>query len=120
MLIKSGDTLAIGGLLQDEVTKTHNKVPILGDIPGLGWGFRSENKSMDKDNLIIFMTPTIIQDSDFAATPEAEDFLKSKAQPMKTRMDPHTWWDSGEARGDWSNPAPVPGEFDGQAALHNF
>ena len=35
VLIKSGDTLAIGGLLQDEIVKTHNKVPVLGDIPGL-------------------------------------------------------------------------------------
>ncbi|HTB84823.1 MAG TPA: secretin N-terminal domain-containing protein [Candidatus Sulfotelmatobacter sp.] len=120
VLIPNGNTLVMGGLVQDNPTATYNKVPILGDIPGIGWGFRSEDKTMDKDNLIIFLTPTIIQDSDFAATPEAEDFLKSKPQPMKTRMDPHTWWDSGEARGDWSNPAPVPGEFDGQPAMHNF
>jgi general secretion pathway protein D len=95
-------------------------VPVLGDIPGIGWGFRSENKTMDKDNLLIFMTPTIIQDSDFAAAPEAEDYLKSKPTPMQSRMNPNTWWDSGRPRGNWSNPAPVPGEFDGQPALHNF
>jgi type II secretory pathway component GspD/PulD (secretin) len=120
VLIPNGNTLVMGGLVQDSPTAKYSKVPVLGDIPGLGWGFRSETKTMDKDNLIIFMTPTIIQDADFTATPEAEDFLKSKPQPMKTRMNPHTWWDSGEARGDWSNPAPVPGEFDGQPALHNF
>ena len=45
VLIKSGDTLAIGGLLQDEVTKTRTKVPILGDIPILGYAFQERLNS---------------------------------------------------------------------------
>ena len=61
VLIKSGDTLAIGGLLQDEVTKTHNKVPILGDIPGIGYAFQEHLNARIKRNLLIFVTPTIIK-----------------------------------------------------------
>lgn len=61
VLIKSGDTLAIGGLLQDEVTKTHNKVPVLGDIPGIGYAFQEHLNVRTKRNLLIFVTPTIIK-----------------------------------------------------------
>lgn len=60
VLIKSGDTLAIGGLLQDEVTKARTKVPILGDIPILGYFFQEKMNARVKRNLLVFVTPTII------------------------------------------------------------
>jgi type II secretory pathway component GspD/PulD (secretin) len=60
VLIKSGDTLAIGGLLQDEVNKTRAKVPVLGDIPILGYAFQERINTRVKRNLLIFVTPTII------------------------------------------------------------
>jgi len=60
VLIKSGDTLAIGGLLSDQVTKAHTKVPILGDIPVLGYAFQSHDNERHKRNLLIFVTPTIL------------------------------------------------------------
>ena len=60
VLIKSGDTLAIGGLLQDEVSKTRAKVPILGDIPGIGYAFQDHSNARTKRNLLIFVTPTVI------------------------------------------------------------
>ncbi|MDR3401175.1 MAG: hypothetical protein P4L99_01655 [Chthoniobacter sp.] len=61
VLIKSGDTLAIGGLLQDEVTKGRTKVPFLGDIPVLGYAFQERLNTRTKRNLLIFVTPTIIK-----------------------------------------------------------
>ena len=61
VLIKSGDTLAIGGLLQDEVTKGRSKVPVLGDIPGLGYFFQERLNARTKRNLLVFVTPTIIK-----------------------------------------------------------
>ena len=60
VLIKSGDTLAIGGLLQDEQTKARNKVPVLGDLPMLGYLFGERLNARTKRNLLIFVTPTII------------------------------------------------------------
>ncbi|MGA3142657.1 MAG: secretin N-terminal domain-containing protein [Verrucomicrobiota bacterium] len=113
VMIPNGNTLVMGGLVQDNPTATYSKVPVLGDIPGLGWAFRSENKSMNKDNLIIFLTPTIIRNADFQQASSAPaDFLQSKPAVMKSRMNPSTVWDGAEPRGDWSNPVPVPGEFD--------
>ncbi len=61
VLIKSGDTLAIGGLLQDEVTKQSTKVPVLGDIPILGYLFQEHLNARTKRNLLVFVTPTIIE-----------------------------------------------------------
>ncbi|MBW8865610.1 MAG: type II and III secretion system protein [Verrucomicrobia bacterium] len=118
VLIPNGNTLVMGGLVQDSPQATYHKVPFLGDIPALGWAFRSEDKSMQKDNLVIFITPTIVQDSDFHATPT--DFLSTKPATMKQPMDPRTMWDSGEARGNWANPAPEPGEFDPKPKYNNF
>src|SRR6266853_1216040 len=60
VLIQSGDTLAIGGLIQDEVAKARNKVPLLGDVPVLGYLFQEHLNSRVKRNLLVFVTPTII------------------------------------------------------------
>jgi general secretion pathway protein D len=61
VVIKSGDTLAIGGLLQDEQTKGRTKVPFMGDIPILGYLFQEKIAARTKRNLLVFVTPTIIQ-----------------------------------------------------------
>jgi type IV pilus assembly protein PilQ len=60
VLIKSGDTLAVGGLISDQVSKSRTKVPVLGDIPGIGYAFQSHANERHKRNLLIFVTPTII------------------------------------------------------------
>jgi general secretion pathway protein D len=63
MRLENGQTAIIGGLLQDSDTLTINKVPLLGDIPVLGYLFRDERTDKQKANLIIFITPTIVRDS---------------------------------------------------------
>ncbi len=63
MKLDNGQTAVIGGLLQDSDTLTVDKVPFLGDIPVLGYLFRNERKDKRKTNLIIFVTPTIVRDS---------------------------------------------------------
>src|SRR5947209_8049130 len=60
VLIKSGDTLALGGLISDQVSKSRTKVPLLGDIPFLGYAFQSHDNERHKRNLLIFVTPSII------------------------------------------------------------
>src|SRR6266404_3402694 len=74
-MIPSGNTLVLGGLIQDDVRNQNTKVPLLGDIPGLGYVFRSEARQRQKGNLLIFITPTIVQDDDFM--PTKSDFLKT-------------------------------------------
>jgi type II secretory pathway component GspD/PulD (secretin) len=60
VLIKSGNTLAIGGLMRQDVSDKYTKVPIMGDLPGIGAMFRSKSLTKTKRDLLIFLTPTII------------------------------------------------------------
>lgn len=97
VMIPSGNTLVLGGLMEDDESHSGTKVPILGDIPGLGGAFRSSTKNRQKDNLIVFITPTIVEDSDFH--PTHTDFLQSPVDATEGK----DWsaWDSAKPA-DWS------------------
>ena len=101
VLIPSGDTLVMGGLISDEEDISNVKVPLLGDIPGIGLLFRQDIKSRNKNNLIVFLTPTIVKDSDFQ--PTRTDYLSTPV-PSSDYLGPD-WsaWDSGKPK-DWSKP----------------
>jgi type II secretory pathway component GspD/PulD (secretin) len=60
VMIRDGETLVIAGLIKDKKTKTVQKFPILGDIPILGIPFRHKNDTVQKTELLIFLTPHII------------------------------------------------------------
>ena len=62
VLVNDGQTVVLGGILETERRDTVNKVPFLGDIPGLGWLFRSKGKTDNKDELLIFVTPKILRE----------------------------------------------------------
>lgn len=65
--VKDGESFIIGGLTQDNRLSAHNKIPALGDIPGLGALFRSENITKSKADLYIIVTPHIIKGRDAQA-----------------------------------------------------
>jgi general secretion pathway protein D len=60
-IAKSGQTLVIGGLVRDNVLLTENKVPFFGDIPLIGWLFRSQSNQTQKLNLLVFLTPQLVK-----------------------------------------------------------
>ncbi|MEW6720184.1 MAG: type II secretion system secretin GspD [Thermodesulfobacteriota bacterium] len=60
VLVKSGDTVVIGGIVQETDIKNESKVPLLGDIPLLGYLFRFKSTSKNRTNLVILLTPHII------------------------------------------------------------
>ena len=66
--IKDGETLVLGGLIQEEERKTVAKLPLLGDIPVIGSFFRSTTTSNDKSELVIMITPHIIKDTEDVAS----------------------------------------------------
>jgi len=88
VLIKSGDTLAIGGLLQDEQTKARNKVPVLGDLPVVGYLFGERLNARVKRNLLVFVTPTII-DSHYGTG--LEDQVSGLHHSGEEYADPNGW-----------------------------
>ncbi|PRX26678.1 type IV pilus assembly protein PilQ [Orenia metallireducens] len=67
--VNSGETLAIGGLIQEKEYETMSKVPLLGDLPILGKLFSQKNFESEKRELIIFITPKIINDNSGLDTP---------------------------------------------------
>lgn len=91
VVIPSGNTLVMGGLINDTITKGYTKVPVLGDIPGLGRIFRSDSKERNRQNLLIFITPTVVTDADFQ--PAESNFLSTKqvGPPPEELLTP---WDS--------------------------
>jgi type II secretory pathway component GspD/PulD (secretin) len=102
VLIPNANTLVMGGLVDDNPGETSTKVPILGDIPFLGAAFRSESKAADKKNLLIFITPTILEDTDFH--PTTTDFLNAQPQTRKEVLDPNSVWDSSKPH-NWADPS---------------
>jgi general secretion pathway protein D len=63
VVARDGETIAIGGLIKDNVDNVRSQVPLLGDIPILGWLFQHTKKQVDKTNLLIFITATIVKDA---------------------------------------------------------
>ena len=62
VLADDGETIVLGGLIRDDETYSESKVPLLGDIPWLGALFRSTSKVVNKQNLVVFLKPTILRD----------------------------------------------------------
>lgn len=63
ILSEDKETIVLGGLIRDDVQEVVSKVPVLGDIPLLGWLFRSKSVNQVKSNLMVFLRPTIVSDT---------------------------------------------------------
>ena len=85
-VVWDGQTTVLGGLISDYVTRIKDKVPFLGDLPWLGKLFRSESSETKKKNLVIFVTPTIIDPAGNRLHSEEEmPFANSAIPPQPTR-----------------------------------
>lgn len=78
VVIKDKTTVVIGGLMQDRHSKTRKKIPVLGDIPWVGAAFRSEANDFNKTELVIFLTPRIIDGQSKAM--ERDRYLDNKGE----------------------------------------
>ena len=61
ILVDDKEVIIIGGLIRDKETSTNSRVPLLGDIPGLGTLFRSKTTTTEKQNLMVFLRPTVLE-----------------------------------------------------------
>lgn len=74
VLADNGETIVLGGLITDNVIMSESKVPLLGDIPWLGALFRSEKSTVTKQNLIVFLRPTILRNKEATRAVTMEKF----------------------------------------------
>ena len=63
VLVEDGGIIVIGGLLEDDYSQGEDKVPVMGDIPVFGNLFRSENRKRTKTNLMVFLRPIVVRDT---------------------------------------------------------
>tara|TARA_X000000950_G_scaffold109937_1_gene138616 strand:- start:722 stop:2608 length:1887 start_codon:yes stop_codon:yes gene_type:complete len=99
VLANSGETIILGGLIQDDVTDTDKRVPVLGSIPIMGNLFKSKTKRQTKTNLVVFIRPTVIASSD-----EGSDIATQRLDGI---------WEVGGAEGD---PITADDLFEGKSA----
>jgi type IV pilus secretin PilQ/predicted competence protein len=78
VVIGDGQTLIIGGLIKDKTTKGVSKIPLLGDIPYLGYLFKSKKDTLDKTELLIFVSPKIITPEEVVYMAREEKSLLNK------------------------------------------
>lgn len=102
-LIRDSEILVIGGLISDEEAEVQTKVPVLGDIPGLGLLFRSTSKEKQKTNLMVFIHPIILKDEIQMAgiTQRRYQFMREVQQNYREKK-----------KVKWKNNAPMLPEFE--------
>lgn len=81
--VQDGETIVIGGLIQDVGSKSTSKVPILGDIPVLGALFRSKSTNVDQRELVIYITPHLLSEKSKTAVKDKQDMLDKAKKRMK-------------------------------------
>jgi general secretion pathway protein D len=80
--IPDGATIIVGGLNRDTLNTTVNAIPIIGQIPVLGWLFSARNNMTETSTLFVFLRPTILRDEEFADLRNiSEDDLKHADMP---------------------------------------
>ncbi|MCW8859668.1 MAG: type II secretion system protein GspD, partial [Deltaproteobacteria bacterium] len=108
ILAQSQHTVVLGGLIGTNSQETVSKVPLLGDIPGLGWLFKHKNVTSQKTNLLIFITPTIINNPEDLLSitaknkSSAQEFMPENLQDAFTKQVSES---TSEEGADVTNPA---------------
>jgi general secretion pathway protein D len=87
VLVEDGEILVLGGLIDDTMRDSVQKVPLLGDIPFLGWLFSAHNTTKEKQNLMIFMRPSIMRDKADALYHTHEKYNYLRAQQIRAGED---------------------------------
>ncbi len=77
IMVKDGQTIVIGGLFKDDISQTHSQIPLLGDLPLIGHAFEQVKDVSIRNELIILLTPHIIEDpEEFANSKEAKEVMQ--------------------------------------------
>ena len=83
VLVKSGETVVLGGLMDEQTKEEVSKVPLLGDIPVLGYLFRSTSNTTSKRNLMVFIRPTILRDANVYSGISSNKYTMFRAQQLE-------------------------------------
>lgn len=95
VMARDGDIIVLGGLIRDDIQEGETRVPVLGNIPGIGRFFRSNTNTSIKSNLMIFIRPTIVRDDETLEGATAEKYryirdmqrLQEGSRPLQIDQD---------------------------------
>ncbi|MBT3225116.1 MAG: type II secretion system secretin GspD [Deltaproteobacteria bacterium] len=107
VVVNNGQTIVLGGLISDEITEVETKTPCLGDIPILGWLFKTRSTGTKKTNLLIFLTPHVVRD---------QDELEKVSEKAKSKVNNAR---QGRFRIDVSNEFGIPQKQEGKEESDN-
>lgn len=91
VVVDDGQILVLGGLIEDRFVTNRSKVPLLGDIPGIGALFRSESRERRRTNLMVFLRPIVMRDADSANRFSVDRYdmlrgVQERAQPAPSSV----------------------------------
>lgn len=87
VIVKDGETIALGGLIRDNVDKSQAGIPVLSELPGIGPLFRSTSNSKERDELIVLLTPRVIRNTNDARAMTADVTNGMQAlKPLELRL----------------------------------
>ena len=93
VLVDDGAILVLGGLIEDQLTEINNKVPLLGDIPGIGRLFRNSQKDADKTNLMVFIRPRILSNQIAGYEETRRRYRDMQEKQLRMQGDTSRIWD---------------------------
>ena len=85
VVVDDGQMIVLGGLIEETLIDTEQRVPGLGDIPLLGWFFRYNTTELRKTNLMVFLQPTILKDAALTSAHTGDKYNFIRAKQLKLR-----------------------------------
>jgi general secretion pathway protein D len=119
VLIENGGVVVLGGLISNEQDRTHDAVPFLGSIPLIGLLFKSRNDAATRDNLMIFIKPTILRDQSQAALQSGQsyDYMMGQEGGIPPEQFPQLLRGEPQPRLPPLPPPPPPGTLSAPSPL---
>ncbi len=85
VVVDDGQMIVLGGLIEEKLSESEQRVPGLGDIPLLGWFFRYDKTELVKTNLMVFLQPTILKDAAITAAYTGDKYNYIRTKQLKMR-----------------------------------
>ena len=109
VVVDDGGIIVLGGLIEDRFTESRSKVPLLGDLPMVGQLFRSESRSKNRTNLMVFLRPTVLRDGPGGdrLTLDRYDLIRAQQQAVQPADNPLLPIPANPALPPLPTPAPA-------------
>ena len=97
MVADDGQIMVLGGQMKDQYDGGQDKVPVLGDMPGVGGLFRSESRTRNKQVLLVFLRPVVLRDAQSANSVTLDRYEAIRAEQMVAQPVPSSVMDINQA-----------------------